>query len=66
MWPEEERKVVFPYMVIKPRDMKAHKKDRRQGKEAEMSENASRVSCQATTEAMSMLVRPAFRKWKYE
>ena len=62
MWPEEERKVVFPYMVIKPRDMKAHRKDRRQGKEAEMREKASRVSCQATTVAMSMFVRPSLRK----
>lgn len=62
--PEEETIVVLPYMVIKPRDMKAQRKERRQGKEAEMREKPSRVSCQATTGAMSMLVRPSARKLK--
>lgn len=49
-----------------PLDMKAHKKDLRQGNDEETSEKPRRTSVQATTGAMSILSRPRLRKLKYD
>lgn len=58
--------VVLPYMVKTPRDMKAQRKVRRQGKLAEIREKPRCTSCHATTGEMEMLLPPPWRKLKYE
>lgn len=61
---DPEMVVVLPYMVIKPRDMKAQRNVRKQGNEAEMSEKVKATNSQTTTGTISMLSLPLWRKLK--